>query len=81
MKTISFPYRNHRGEIRERTIVPDALEFITSVNPNWNNQPGWFISGHEEGVGRRSFALSQIVIDTTNVVTPHFFTLNLKDQS
>ena len=63
MKPVTFKFRNHRGEIQTRTIVADSLEFIPRPNMPWNIQPGWYISGVEEGKGRRTFALNDIVFD------------------
>lgn len=67
-----FKYRNHRGEVANRTIIVDAVEFIR--NPGFDYQSGWFVSGHcLKKKARRSFALANIVMDTENV--PPFFLL------
>lgn len=61
MTTISFFYKNHRGEVAERTIDVDSIEWQN--NPGYDYQPGWFISGHcHDRDARRSFALSHIVL-------------------
>lgn len=67
-----FKYRNHRGEIADREIKIDSLEFIRE--PGFGYQSGWFISGYcLDRNARRSFALNNIVMDELNV--PKFFTL------
>lgn len=61
MDTIHFRYKNHRGEISDRQIIPDALEWISY--PGYNYQPGWFLSGMDlDRKQRRSFALSHIIL-------------------
>lgn len=60
-KPIQFTYRNHRGEIEVRNVVPDSLEWVK--NPGYDYQPGWFISGQDlDKKARRSFALTHIVL-------------------
>lgn len=60
MAIIKFQYMNHRGEIRERSVDVDALEFF--FVPIWGYQPGWFISGLDlESMQRRSFSLNRII--------------------
>lgn len=62
MKPLEFTYRNHRGEIEDRRIIPDAIEYM--ANPGFNYQPGWFISGEcLDRKARRSFRLSHIVFN------------------
>ena len=84
MQPITFSYKNHRGEMQQRTIVPDALEFIFAPDPKYNHQPGWFISGYDkEKYARRSFALSNIILDGNgfheNETGMKFFKLFLRD--
>lgn len=58
---VTFTYRNHKGAIEQRSIIPDALEWIN--DPGYNYQPGWFLSGRcTERKQRRSFALANIVL-------------------
>lgn len=58
---ISFEYKNHRGEVAIRKVVPDALEYIKS--PGFDYASGWFLSGFDVDKGaRRSFALENITI-------------------
>jgi predicted DNA-binding transcriptional regulator YafY len=58
--TVTFVYKNHRGDIRERVIIPDAIEFI-SVS-NFGYQPGWYLSGYcMDKCARRSFNLAHII--------------------
>lgn len=64
MQSINFKYRNHRGEVAERHIIPDALEFIAVPDPLYYNQPGWFLSGFDlDKQARRSFSLASIVYE------------------
>lgn len=55
----SFFYKNHRGQVEERTIDVDSIEWLS--NPDYGYQPGWFISGIDhDSDARRSFALVNI---------------------
>lgn len=57
--TIRFFYRNHRGELAERTVTVDSVEYVRE--PGYGYPPGWFVSGHCHDKGaRRSFAFSSI---------------------
>lgn len=70
MQQIKFTYKNHRGEIALRTIVPDSLEYLTEGNPDFGYPPGWFLSGHDlDKNARRSFALVNIVLDLQNMIS------------
>lgn len=54
-----FRYLNHRGELTERHIRVDALEFL--FRPGYGYQPGWFLSGHDlDKDARRSFSLNRV---------------------
>lgn len=58
---VKFFYKNHRGEVSEREIDIDSLEWIS--NPNYGYQPGWFLSGFDlVKNARRSFALCNMVL-------------------
>lgn len=58
---IKFEYKNHRGEVTQREIIPDALEWINA--PGFYYQPGWFLSGFDcDKQARRSFALCNIIL-------------------
>lgn len=54
---ITFNYVSRKGEISERTVDVQHLEFLGKVG-----EPGWYISGQTEK-GRRSFALDRVVLD------------------
>lgn len=61
MNTIQFRYMNHQGEVEDRSVDVDSVEF--HYNPGFGHQPGWFISGYDNVKNaRRSFALSHIVL-------------------
>lgn len=58
---IKFEYKNHRGEVTQREIILDALEWINA--PGFYYQPGWFLSGFDcDKQARRSFALCNIIL-------------------
>lgn len=61
---IKFMYRNHRGNISERTVRDARIIYDYSVHPEFGYvQPGWYIHGiDEEKNAGRSFALHNIVI-------------------
>lgn len=60
-KEINFLYKNHRGEVAQRTCMAHSLQYL--VAPGYGYQPGWFITGDVEGKGTRSFALANMVIE------------------
>lgn len=61
-KALIFKYKNHRGEIAKRRIIPDALEFF--LDPGYDYQTGWFLSGFDlDKNARRSFALCNIQLE------------------
>ena len=67
IKPLTFRYKSHRGEISERRVIPDALEFI--LDPGYDYQTGWFLSGHDlDKNARRSFALCNIQIKTSGLM-------------
>lgn len=69
MQPVKFTYKNHRGEIALRTIVPDSLEYLSEGNPDFGYPPGWFLSGHDlDKNARRSFYLDNIIFDEVNRV-------------
>lgn len=64
--TVCFAYKNHRGEVNNRTVDVDSIEFITTVHADddYGYQPGWFLSGWDHTKqARRSFALCNIILD------------------
>lgn len=68
---ISFFYKNHRGEVSERFVFLDSLEWVN--NPGYDYQPGWFLSGIDKDRGaRRSFALTHIVLPPEQDVRKFF---------
>lgn len=76
--TVTFDYKNHRGEVRTRTVDVDAVEFLhmRKLDPKYGYQPGWYLSGrcHDKDA-RRSFALCNIILP--NDVREDFFKLRL----
>lgn len=80
MQAITFKYRNHRGGIQDRTIIPDAVEFIWRHNPRYANQPGWYISGFDvDKKARRSFPFTSIVLPELPETARTFNKLLLRD--
>lgn len=62
MKEISFVYRNHRGEVETRRVIPERLQFI--LRPGFDYQPGWFLVAWDlDRQHGRTFALSHIIIE------------------
>lgn len=71
-----FTYRNHRGEVEEREVDVDSVEFIR--DPGFNYQPGWFISGIDQSrMQRRSFALVNVVLPEKE---KYFAVLKIREQ-
>lgn len=69
LQPVKFRYINHRGETAERTVTPDAIEYIS--NPGYGYPAGWFLSGWDHvKLGRRSFALGSIVLDQARLSLP-----------
>lgn len=59
MKTISFLYLNHRGEVATRRVQPEGIEWLP--NPGYGYEPGWFLRGFDmDRAAIRSFRLSHI---------------------
>lgn len=58
----TFKYKNHRGEIAERTITVGSIEYLPT--PGYGYKPGWFVSGwcHTKRE-RRSFSFANIQLD------------------
>lgn len=82
MREVRFKYLNHRGEVRERRVLPISLDF--QKNPGYSYQPGWFLTCHdldENGKvrGVRSFALTHILLNDPDSLIPDFFRLKLED--
>jgi predicted DNA-binding transcriptional regulator YafY len=67
---VNFTYRNHRGEVAERTVTVDAVEFKRNVGYGYKD--GWFVSGYcHDKKARRSFALCNIIPPEPNRATQH----------
>jgi hypothetical protein len=71
IEPVEFDYKNHRGEIERRRIVPESLELSFSYHgaegdPNgisYHPQPGWVLNGWDmDREARRSFLLCNIVL-------------------
>jgi predicted DNA-binding transcriptional regulator YafY len=57
--SVTFTYRNWRGEIRERTVTPIDISFC--ANPH-HDGPQWFLNATDDERGvRRSFAIQDIL--------------------
>ena len=61
---ITFIYKNHRGEVAERRVIPMSLDYIGRPNNEYGYGPGWFLTCEDytgERTGQiRSFALTHI---------------------
>ena len=80
MATVKFKYKNYRGEVQNRTIDVDSIEFLhaAKLDPKYGYQPGWFLSGwcHEKRA-RRSFALCNIILPEYDHNDNCFYNLKL----
>lgn len=62
-REISFFYRNHRGEVEERHVIPIHLEFDLMPHPEHHQQPGWVLTCYDlDRAAARSFLLSNICL-------------------
>ena len=53
---IVMTYRNYRGEIAERCIIPDRVRFGST---DWHPEPGWLLHAFDTDKGAfRDFALA-----------------------
>lgn len=53
---IDMTYRNYRGEIAERCIIPDRVRFGST---DWHPEPGWLLHAFDTDKGAfRDFALA-----------------------
>lgn len=61
---VKFWYKNHRDEIRERTVTVDSIEFVRDEKPDYKHPPNsWVLSGYDHDKNaRRSFLLDRIII-------------------
>lgn len=61
MIEIKFTYTNYKGEVAERTVRFQALEYLAS--PGFGYGAGWFLTGYDlDRKMSRSFALTNIVV-------------------
>lgn len=65
MQRIQFIYKNHRGEVQDRDVLPLSLDYVTVPNSTYGYSPGWFLTCKDFSFGRdgtdiRSFALCNI---------------------
>lgn len=56
--TVTFVYKNHRGEVSRRTVTPYELKFKTS---QWHEVAQWLLEGWDhDKEAFRTFALKDI---------------------
>jgi predicted DNA-binding transcriptional regulator YafY len=61
MYEIKFTYKNYKGEISERTVEFQKLEYI--ARPGFGYKPSWFLTGLDKDRNEiRSFDLGSIVV-------------------
>lgn len=59
---LRFRYRNHRGEIADRTIRASGIGIWYGVNPPWHRDPQWLMAAYDIEKGEtRNFALKDII--------------------
>lgn len=57
-RTLTFTYRNWRGEVAERKVVPIHVWFGTT---DWHPEPQWFLNANDLDKGEtRDFAMKDI---------------------
>lgn len=55
---ITMIYKNHRGRVERRTIIPKALWFGST---EWHPQPGWLLRAYDLGkAAERDFSVADI---------------------
>jgi len=60
-KRVKFWYTNHRGEVSEREVDVECVEYLP--NPGYGYTAGWFLAGHDcVKDARRSFKFDNIVL-------------------
>ena len=65
---LKFVYRNHKGEIEERIIVPEKELQFWGNRPEYNPYGGWTLSGIcQTRQARRTFELRRIIGPITEV--------------
>jgi hypothetical protein len=55
---IEITYRNYRGEVSQRRIVPQRVWFGAS---EWHPEPQWMLDALDVDKGERSFALRDVI--------------------
>lgn len=62
---LTFPYENYRGEVQERVVRFESVQFGSN---EWYPEPQWFLHCFDfEKQAQRSFALNQI--DPSKIVS------------
>lgn len=72
---VKFKYKNHRGNIEDRDVDIQSLDYFTVPNEEHGYSPGWFISGFDysrdrDGSEFRSFALANIQLPPDFFINP-----------
>lgn len=71
---LTFWYKNHRGQLSERTVKPVSLDYMPVPNNGYGYAPGWFLTAEDYTRERngilRSFALTNIQLPEDNFRTP-----------
>jgi hypothetical protein len=76
-----FVYRNHRGEVAERHVIPDAVRFGPT---EWHPTPQWLLRAYDlDKQALREFAMSEIssVLANRKEVMPHPDTVQSSGQN
>ncbi len=57
-RTVTFTYKNHRGEVAKRNVQPIALKFMTT---KWHPEQQWLLEAYDnEKEEVRLFAVKDI---------------------
>lgn len=66
---VRFFYKNHRGEVEERHVVPESIEFNLAYHGDFHPQPGWVLNGFcLDRKARRTFLLANICLPAGEVL-------------
>lgn len=62
MTELTFIYKNHRGEVKRRRVIPNGLYFGSNA---WHPEPQWLMDGYDLDLkAERTFAIRDVVGET-----------------
>lgn len=58
-KTVKILYKNYRGEVSYRTIIPKSIDFIAT---DWHQEEQWILTAFDiDKNAERGFAIADIL--------------------